>query len=68
MTMTHESRAAELAAQFAATKDFVRQVGAEKADERKQIVAEMLTFMSRREVADTLGVTRTRVGQLANGD
>lgn len=68
MTMTHESRTAELAARFAATKDFVRQVAADKADERKQIVAEMLTYLSRGEVADVLGVTRTRVGQLASGE
>lgn len=63
MTTTQPARAAELAARFAASKQAI----AAGAVERRAIVLELLTFMSTREVAETLRISRARVGQIAAG-
>lgn len=67
MPMTETQRAAELAARFNASKQ--RDASAYErlstsADERRAIVAELLTFMKPPRVAELLGISVTRVYQI----
>ena len=63
MTTTETQRADELAARFTASKEAI----AAGVAERRAIVAELLTLMPAPKVAELLGISLARVGQIVGG-
>lgn len=67
MTADQSNRVASLVAEFRASKQRVIDYRLKENHHRRDIVLELLTFMSHYEAARVLGVTRTRIGQIAGG-
>lgn len=67
MQTIHTARAAELAYRFAVSKQTDEQLVITGATERRAIVEELLTLMAAPEVAELLGLSLSRVGQIVGG-